>query len=149
MTSKTTKPQYKTIKVILDNGTAVNIGRASLENIDTLLDVQDRLLEKYILEDGALGKLLLDTDFIADLKLICSLLPVIGTSNSLNFEDIQENWEQLVTLFLNGGFNPETRRMDAISESEVAKLHFLPYGKMLNTHLATYQEREKQSAKAS
>jgi hypothetical protein len=72
------KPTYKTEKVILDNGTSVEIKRVAMKDLSTFMEIQERLLKKYFEADGALIDLMTDSDSIADLATICSLLPIVG-----------------------------------------------------------------------
>ncbi len=134
MTTK--KPNYKPLRVSFDSGKVVQIGRCALSNLDTLLECQDGLLRKYIEADGALAVLMTDNEFISKLELACSVLPIVGSEDKcLDFEDIKENWEQIVTLFFNSSFDKNTRQMNTISQSEVSSLHFLPFAAQLEKHL--------------
>lgn len=146
----TKKPQYKTEKVVKDDGSVVNICRCALADMDTLLELQDRLVEAYILADGALGEIIAKPEVQADLKSICSLLPldqkVKGETVYLDFEDIKDNWEQLVALFFNGAIDETSRKVEAVSPSKVSKLHFLPYQKMLEKHLKSLKETQKEDS---
>jgi hypothetical protein len=146
VTKNSKKPQYKLLPVKLDNGTTVNIGRATAENTALLLTLQDKLLGQYVDSDGALGVLFNDAEFVSDLESACSLLPIVGKEEAfLNFEDISDNWEQLVVLFFNGQFNQETRTHVTIAQSEVSRLHFLPYGEMLTKHLAAKEAKDAEA----
>lgn len=139
------KPQYKTESIKLDNGSTVQIQRTPLANLDLLLDLQDKLLEQYIACDGNIGMLFKDEQVVNDLTIACNLLPIVGKDETLQFEDICENWEQIILLFFNGGLNPDTRRTDNIMPSRVSQLHFLPFGEMLMKHVKAIQEQKKES----
>lgn len=145
--TNTKKPQYKLERVIKDDGTAVNVCRCALADMDTLLEIQDRLAEAYVLADGAIGEIITKPEVQADLKSICSLLPLEqrgkGEVQYLDFDDISDNWEQLVSLFFNGSIDEETRSIKDISPSKVSQLHFLPYEKMIRTHLKTRAEQRE------
>jgi len=146
-TGKSAKPQYKTEKVVRDDGSVVNICRCALADMDTLLEIQDRLTEAYVLCDGAIGEIITRPDVQADLQSICSILPLEqrlkGEVQYLNFEDIQENWEQLVALFFNGAIDQETRSISEVSPSRISRLHFLPYERMVKEHLKTRQKQRE------
>ena len=139
MTTTKLKPSYKTETVKKDDGTIIQIGRVALSDLDTLLEIQDWLVYKYIESDGAIGKFIADPELRSKLQTLCSLLPIIGSKNVeqeyLNFEDISENWEQLILLFFNGQINMENRQVNDISPSKVSQLHFLPYNEMMLKHL--------------
>lgn len=131
------RPQYKLLPVRKDDGSVVNVARTPMAQMQELIDVQDRLLEKYVVADGALSTLLLQPDFVADLELACGLLPIAGKEDEyLSFDDIKENWEQLVHLFFNSNFDTETRIHGSITQPKVSQLNFLPYSEILNKHLA-------------
>ena len=141
-TLKSKRPQYKLERVVKDDGATVQVARVALKDLDTLLELQDRLLEKYIKCEGSVGKLFTDDDVIADLRTVCSLLPIVGAKEEtyLNYDDIAENWEQLIVLFLNGGLNEETRTVEKLLPSRISQLHFLPYLEMLQAHLDRRRE---------
>jgi hypothetical protein len=65
------------------------------------------------------------------LNSICSILPIANTGKkeTLNYEDIENNWEQLALLFFNGAIDVETRQITDIISSKVCELHFFPYRK--------------------
>ena len=138
----TSKPTYETEKVTLDNGTVVEVKRVSMKNLSLFMELQERLLKKYFEHDGALINLIIDPEVISDLTAICNILPIVGkTEQYLNFEDIQENWEQLVTLFFNSGLDAKTRTVEKIAPGKIGNLHFFPYLKVLNE----YQESQKEN----
>lgn len=144
-----TKPQYKTEKVVKDDGTVVQIRRCNLKDLDLLLEIQDRLLKRYVEEEGALGKLMSDEAVRSDLTTACSLLPLAdktktGEDQYLDFEDIQDNWEQLVVLFFNGSFDEDTRTSPTLLPSKVSNLHFFPYLEMLRTHLKEIEKNQEE-----
>lgn len=131
------KPQYKLIQIKLDTGTSVQIGRASLENIELLTELQDKLLDKYTQADGSIGPLLAsDEEFVSNLRTACSVLPIVGTDSYLDYDDIKENWEQLIVLFFNAGFDSDNRRHSSIVQPKVSELHFLPFVSQLNKYIA-------------
>lgn len=142
------KPQYKTEKVLLDNGQTVQVGRCSLANLEFLLDIQDRLIQRYVECDGAIGLLFRDEDVISDLTNACLLLPIVGKEGEyLNYEDICENWEQLIVLFFNGGLNQDTRFTDNLLPSKISQLHFLPYAEILKKYAEEAREKRTASSK--
>lgn len=138
--TKYKKPQYKTEKVILDSGEKVDICRTALANLELLLEIQDRLLAAYVECDGSMYKLMTNPEIISDLTTICSLLPIVGKSETLSFEAIQDNWEQLVVLFFNSGYDIDSRQTNTVLPSKVSQLHFLPYMEMLQKHLDNVKE---------
>lgn len=141
-TLKSNKPTYKTLTVIKDNGQSVQIGRCSLASLETLMETQERLVSKYVKSNGAVGKLFLDPEVISDLEVACSLLPIVGKPDTyLDYSEILENWEQLILLFFNGGFNQDTREVDELKPSKVSQLHFLPY--METVAKAIEEEKER------
>ena len=128
--TKLNKPTYKTEKVLLDTGEVIYIKRCALANMETLLEIQERLLNYLVDCDGDIGLLFTREEVLTDLKTICNLLPIVSSKEEyLNFEDIQENWEQIIQLFFTDGLNEETRVISDITPSKVSKLHFLPYMK--------------------
>lgn len=153
MSTLKNKPQYKTEEVRKDDGTIVHVCRVSLKDLDTLLEIQDRLIEHYVEVDGAVGKLMADESVRADLTTMCSLLPIAektktGEVQYLNFEEIQEHWEQLIVLFFNAGLNIETRDLDQIIPSKISQLHFFPYMEIFRTyHNKMMEEKEKEKSK--
>jgi len=145
VTAKTKKPTYKTEKVLKDDGTLIYIKRCSLDNMELLMETQERLIGHLLESDGEVGMLFTKPEVIVDLKAICSILPVVSNKEEyLDYEDIQENWEQLIKLFFTDGLDEDSRIMKEVSPSRVSNLHFLPYMKTLRT-LA--QERELQKEK--
>jgi hypothetical protein len=141
------KPQYKTLPVTKDDGTVVNVTRVALKDLETLLELQEKLLTKYVEADGSFGQLMSDSDLIADLTSICSLLPLVekskGETQYLNFEDIQDNWEQLITLFFNSGLDVETREAGNVLPSSVSQLHFFPYMQIIQRLVQEKAAREE------
>jgi len=148
MTIVKSKPSYNTLKVTLDNGSVVDIGRAALADMDQLLEIQDRLINKYIELDGAFGSIITDPEIRSDLTIACSLLPIISSKNTeqkhLEFSDIEDNWEQLITLFFNSALDHNTREISDVSASKVSQLHFLPYNKIANQALQEKRKLEKE-----
>ena len=143
--SNSLKPTYKTIKVTKDDNTSVDVGRAAIDDYNLVLEIQDRLLEKYMDADLSFGEVISDPNIRSDLSTLCGVLPIISAKNNpertyLKFEDICENWEQLILLFFNGSLNLETREVTDITPSLVSNLHFLPYGQMWNKHLTMKKE---------
>lgn len=133
-TSKTkiVKPSYKTEKVYLDSGEVTYIKRCSTEDMETLMEIQERLLNHLVDSDGELGPVLINPEVISDLKTVCSILPIVGKEDTyLDYEDIKENWEQLIKLFFTDGLNEDTRVITEIIPSKVSNLHFLGYMKTL------------------
>lgn len=149
--SNSIRPTYKTEKVVKDNGTVVYVGRATADNMDTLLDVLSRLGALYVKQDGAIGTALADPQVIADLELVCSLLPIVGSKAEqeyLSYDDIKENWEQLILLFFNGGLNTETREMEDLVAGKISSLHFLPVGKAMQKALDELRAEKLKEAEA-
>lgn len=147
MTSTTkSKPVYNTVAVTLDNGSVVHVKRVAMKDMDTLLSLQESLMIKYVEVDGAIGKIIADADFRSQLESLCSILPLVektktGEDKYLEFSSIEDNWEQLILLFLNGGLNPSTRRNDSpFTPSLISDLHFLPYIEIMKK---TIQDLEK------
>jgi hypothetical protein len=140
------KPQYKTLAVIKDDGVVVNVTRVPLKDLDTLLELQEKLLNKYVEVDGSFGQLMSDSELISYLTTICSLLPLVekakGETQYLNFEDIQDNWEQLITLFFNSGLNTETREFGDVLPSAISQLHFFPYMQIIQRLVQEKAEKE-------
>lgn len=144
---KTNKPQYKTESVTRDDGTVCQVTRAAMKDVPAFLELQDKLLGRYVEVDGAFAKIMIDPDAIADLTAICSLLPLVektksGETQYLSFEDIQDNWEQLIVLFFNGDLNPEKREAESISPSRIGQLHFFPYLEVLKKYLDEKREKD-------
>lgn len=149
ITAKKSKP----LEVVKDDGTVVKVRRCSVNDLELLTTLQDRLLGRYIEEDGAFGTIILDPSVQADLTTVCSLLPleqkIKGETEYLKYEDIKDNWEQLILLFFNGSFDYEVGDVTDVSTSLVSKYHFLPYGKMLRNHLAQVEKDQKEKEKDS
>lgn len=145
----TKKPQYKLEKVTRDDGSVVNVCRCALADMDTLLDIQNRLAETYVMCDGAIGEVISKPEVQADLRSICSLLPLEqktkGDVQYLNFDDISENWEQIVSLFFNGAIDQDNRAITEITPSRISQLHFLPYEKMIREHLKTRKQLREEN----
>ena len=144
----TQKPIYKTLTVAKDDGTYVEVSRASMEDYNTVKAIQDRLLQKYIEADLAFGELIADAKVRGDLVTLCSLLPIVPARGAtetayLDFNDICDNWEQLIRLFFNNEFDEESREVTGIAPSLVSNLHFLPYKKMWNEHRLKLESQEK------
>jgi hypothetical protein len=129
------KPNTSTLEVLLDNGKTVYIERCAAANLPILLENQKRLVELYVEVDGAIGLLFSSNEYIKEvnqlLNSICSILPIANTGKkeTLNYEDIENNWEQLALLFFNGAIDVETRQITDIISSKVCELHFFPYRK--------------------
>jgi hypothetical protein len=149
------KPSYNTLKVTLDNGSVVDISRAVLADMDQLLEIQERLINKYIEADGSFGSLITDEDIRSDLKTLCGLLPIVSSKNSgingneqkhLDFDDISDNWEQLITLFFNSSLDINTREINDVSASKVSQLHFLPYNQIAKKAIIAKKKMEKEEA---
>lgn len=142
-TVKMKKPQYNTLAVTKDDGSVVQVKRTTLDNLQTLIELQDKLIEAFITYEASMGEILLDEEARSSLEAICGLLPVVGKDNEyLEFKDIQENWEQLIVLFFHGGYDTERRELGTVKPSKVSDLHFLRYGEMLVKHLQIAKERE-------
>lgn len=149
MTS-TKKPQYTTEKVTRDDGTVVNVCRCAFADMSTMLEIVDRLVEAYVMADGAIGEIISKPEVIADLQSICSLLPLeqktkTGEVQYLQFEDISENWEQLIYLFFNGSIIKETREVKDISAPRISQLHFLPYERLFRKHMKIKLKLDKEN----
>ena len=145
----TRKPQYTTEKVVKDDGTVVSVCRCSFADMSTLLEIIERLVEAYVMCDGAIGEIISKPDIQADLKSVCSLLPLEQKTKSgevqyLDFEDISENWEQIIYLFFNGSINKDTREVTEISSPRISQLHFLPFERILRKHIKTKIEKDKE-----
>lgn len=130
------KPQYQTLPVTKDDGTIVHATRVALKDLETLTELQEKVLARYVEEDGGFGTLMADAAVIADLQAICSILPLVektktGETQYLDFEDISDNWEQLIILFFNGGLDVATRVSERVMPSLISSLHFFPYLTML------------------
>ncbi|MGL5923682.1 hypothetical protein [Chroococcidiopsis sp.] len=146
------KPVYKTLTVTLDNGSSVQVARVAVSELDTLLELQDRLLQKYVEANGMLGTMIANEDVRSQLSSMCGMLPIVGKSSSgepqyLQFTDIQDNWEQLVTLFFNGSFDEEEREFTDVTPSKISRLHFFPFQTLFNKYLE--EKREQESKKKS
>lgn len=144
------KPSYKTESVILDNGITVQISRVALADLDTLLELQEQLIKAYVDVDGAIGKIIGDTVIQSTLKTICNLIPIVNPKASdpeyLEFDTLSENWEQLVILFFNGGFDINTRTLKSIEPSKISSLHFLPYAELTNKYVEEKKLQEKKES---
>lgn len=145
------KPSYKTEPITLDSGVVVQISRVALSDLDQVLDLQEQLIKAYVEVDGAIGKIINDPNIQSHLKTLCSLLPIVNPKATepeyLDFDDISENWEQLVTLFFNGGFDPQTRSLKGIDPSRISLLHFLPYTELAGKYIEEKKlrvEKEKE-----
>jgi hypothetical protein len=145
--TKPTKPMYKTLKVMLDNGSTVQIKRCTLENLDTLLNLQDELLERYVRSNGYIGEFITDESVRANLLSMCNLLPIVSTKDPieyLDFTTIEDNWEQLILLFFNGSLNEDSRELDNVTTASlVSQLHFFPYLTMLQKHVEQKAKEEE------
>jgi hypothetical protein len=147
---KSTKPIYKTLKVQLDDGSSVQIKRCSLENTDTLLQLQDELLEYYVQCSGFIGEIITKDPVREKLTAMCNILPVVTTGGKeefLKFEEISDNWEQLITLFFNGSLNDDRELENVTTSSKVSALHFFPYLQMLQKHVAEKEKEDSVKAK--
>jgi hypothetical protein len=151
MSTTKSRPSYKTEKVVYDDGKVVNIMRCAAEDMDKLMDLQDKLVERYVMADGAIGKYFTSEyrdDLEADLRAICSIIPLVektksGETQYLDYDLIKENWEQLISLFFNGDINEESRNLTSMSPCKISQLHFLPYMEMWNKYLAILKEEKE------
>jgi hypothetical protein len=151
MTVKPNKPMYKTLRVKLDDGSEVVVKRCTLQNTQMLLELQDELLEDYARCNGAIGEIIAKEEVRTRLQTVCNLLPIVSTKEPieyLDFEKIQDNWEQLVVLFFNGSLNDDRQLVDVTTPSKISELHFFPYVQMLQKHVEIMtEEKEKTNAK--
>lgn len=132
--STSNKPSYQTLEVVLDNGNKIRVRRTPQVNLKRLIELQGELVGKYLEVNGAISELLIQEDTVELIKEYLGLLPIQGKDDEyLNYEDIKENWEQLVKLVFNGSINEKTREIDNTTEPEVSKLHFLPFQLQLQT----------------
>lgn len=133
--TKISKTSYTPLTVLTNEGTELKVKRCSVKDISTLIEIQERLVQAYVKTEGALGVLLSDESIQADLKSMCSLLPLETKKNGevqyLEFESIEDSWEQIGYLFFNGSITADNRELTDITPSGVSNLHFLPYQKML------------------
>lgn len=103
----------------------------------------------YMECDTAIGSIITDEETVAVLTDICNLLPIKGTDETLKYADIQEDWEQTVLLFFNGGLDSKTREvpaMEILTASRVASLHFAPYKALVKKYadlIIARQQEEK------
>jgi hypothetical protein len=119
--TKTNKPAYKTLRVKLDDGTEVVVKRCTLENTQVLLELQDELLEDYARCNGAIGEIIAKPEVRTRLQTVCNLLPLVNAKDPaefLDFEKIQDNWEQLIVLFFNGSLNDDRQLVDVTTPVE-------------------------------
>ena len=140
------KPDHNSISVTLDSGKVVYITRTALANVESLLALQEKLVELYMECDTAIGSIITDDETVAVLTELCNLLPIKGTDETLNYDDIKENWEQTILLFFNGGLDVATREVTfdkILTASKVASLHFAPYRAYVKKYADQIQEREK------
>ena len=132
--STSNKPSYQTLEVVLDNGNKIRVRRTPQVNLKRLIELQGELVGKYLEVNGAISELLIQEDTVELIKEYLGILPIQGKDDEyLNYEDIKENWEQLVKLVFNGSINEKTREIDSTTEPEVSKLHFLPFQLQLQT----------------
>ena len=132
--STSNKPSYQTLEVVLDNGNKTRVRRTPQVNLKRLIELQGELVGKYLEVNGAISELLIQEDTVELIKEYLGLLPIQGKDDEyLDYEDIKENWEQLVKLVFNGSINEKTREIDSTTEPEVSKLHFLPFQLQLQT----------------
>ena len=132
--STSNKPSYQTLEVVLDNGNKIRVRRTPQVNLKRLIELQGELVGKYLEVNGAISELLIQEDTVELIKEYLGLLPIQGKDDEyLDYEDIKENWEQLVKLVFNGSINEKTREIDSTTEPEVSKLHFLPFQLQLQT----------------
>ena len=136
------KPSYQTLEVKLDNDTKpVRIKRVPQSDLKQLITLQDELLGLYIKADGALAELLVDESVVEINKQYIGLLPIEGQKTEsgeqkyLDYNDIDENWEQLTRLVFNGSLDEKTRNIEGVTPSLVSNLHFLPYETQRELHL--------------
>lgn len=136
------KPFYQTLEVKLDNQTKpVRVRRVPQEDVKKLISLQDELLKIYIEADGSLASILVDEYSVDLIKQFIGLLPIEGEKTEsgeqkfLNYDDISENWEQLVRLVFNGSLDEKTRNIDGVTPSLVSNLHFLPFETQRENHL--------------
>lgn len=147
--TKTNKPTYKTLRVKQDDGSEVVVKRCTLEHTQTLLELQDELLEDYARCNGAIGEIIAKPEVRTRLQTVCNLLPIVNAKEPteyLDFEKIQDNWEQLIVLFFNGSLNDDRQLVDVTTPSKVSELHFFPYVQMLQKHVEAL-EAEKDKTK--
>lgn len=146
MTALKNKPQYNTLAVKKDDGTTVQVGRVALKDLDTLLNLQEKLIRAYVDVNGAIGQIMADEDITSVLASICSLIPVVekkgGEVVYLDYTEISENWEQLIVLFFNGGLNLDTRAADDVLPSQISQLHFFPYMDLINKEIERVKEEK-------
>lgn len=148
--TKTTKPMYKTLRVKLDDGSEVVVKRCTLENTQTLLEIQDELLEDYARCNGSIGEIIAKEAVRGRLQTMCNLLPLVSSKDPveyLEFEKIQDNWEQLIVLFFNGSLTEDRQLTDVTTPSKVSELHFFPYVQMLQKHVEAMAEEKDKSKK--
>jgi hypothetical protein len=151
--STSNKPSYQTLEVILDSGEKVRVRRTPQSNLKRLIELQGELVGKYLEVNGAISELFVQDDIVALIKEYLGLLPIQGKDETyLDYEDLKENWEQLVRLVFNGSIDEKTRKVEGTTEPEVSKLHFLPFELQLQNHYHQWRlnqgklllEREKE-----
>lgn len=151
--STSNKPSYQTLEVVLDSGEKVRVRRTPQSNLKRLIELQGELVGKYLEVNGAISELFIQDDIVALIKEYLGLLPIQGKDEAfLDYEDLKENWEQLVRLVFNGSIDEKTRKVEGTTEPEVSKLHFLPFELQLQTHYHQWRlnqgklllEREKE-----
>jgi hypothetical protein len=147
---KSTKPSYKTLRVQLDDGSSVQIKRCTLENTEILLQLQDELLEFYVSCNGFIGEIITKPVVRERLEAMCNILPTVNVSGKdefLKFDDISDNWEQLILLFFNGSLNDERELENITNPSKVSQLHFFPYVQILQKYVNAKEEQDKGKVK--
>lgn len=139
--TNSSKPSYQTLEVLLDDGTKVRIKRTTQNNLKELITLQDELIGLYVNADAAIASLLCDDSAVAIIKQYIGLLPIEGKKTEsggqvyLDYDNISENWEQLVKLVFNGSLDEKTRNIEGVTPSLVASLHFLPFETQRESHL--------------
>jgi len=139
--SVSSKPSYQTLEVVLDDGTKCRVKRTPQSNLKRLIELQSELTGKYVQSNGAIAELFVEDDVVELIREYVGLLPVQGKKDAdnndvyLDYEDIKDNWEQLVKLIFNGSIDEKTRAyVEGATEPEVSKLHFLPFQSQLQIH---------------
>lgn len=131
----------------MNNGKVVAVKRSSLKDLQTLIDLQESLLAKYIDQGGeGFAQLMLDEEFTSELAAFINLIPLADGLGNLVFEEMNEDWEQLQQLVFNGNYTVDTQAVMNLTPSLFSKLNFLPFSKVALPLIQSWIKSQKQIA---
>lgn len=145
-TSKQASKKAATLIVTKNDGKSVAVKRSPLKDLQTLIDLQESLLSKYIEAGGeGFAALMLDDEFSTELATFINLIPLADGSGNLAFEELDEDWEQLQQLVFNGNYSIDNANVMELSPSKFSKLNFLPFTKVAVPHLQEFLRKYRKA----